>query len=86
MPRAARRLGIGAVLVVALVVFVPWLTTERASPVSTAATPPLFSGLLPLELRPGEEACLRNVALDPAADVARVYVATFGRPGQPRAL
>jgi hypothetical protein len=86
MPKTALALGIAAVALVTAVAFVPWLSEERESPVSTPATAPLFDPVVRVELGPGEEACLRDVALDPGADVARVRVGTFGRPGQPLEL
>lgn len=86
MPRAAVALAGAILVVVAIAAFVPFITEDRAVPVSTPSTNSMFIAPALIEVPPGERACLDDVLLDPEADIARFRVGTYGFEGPPLAL
>ena len=78
-------LSVAGLLLVALVLLVPFATEDRRVATAIPQPPPLFLQDL-VEVRPGEEACLREITINPRGEVAELKLATFGRPGIPFTL
>lgn len=75
MRRRVLLTGVVAFVLGALVFLIPWVTQQRELPESTPAVgPPPPGGLVPLELKAGDEVCVRDVPLDPDTRVARFQV------------
>ena len=81
LPRTFAALGVGLGLLIAcLAWFVPYLTRERAA-VSGVPVPPPYFVQEKVNLKPGSEACLSEVAMDTDADFAELTVLAGKRPG-----
>ena len=79
--RTFAALGVGLGLLIAcLAWFVPYLTRERAA-VSGVPVPPPFFAQSEVNLKPGSEACLSEVAVDTDADFAELTALAGKRPG-----
>ena len=74
------------VLVAGAAVFaVPWWTRDRVLPASIPSPNALFA-VAYVGVRPSQEACFDNAAIDSHSDIATVRVATGGQPGPPLRL
>jgi hypothetical protein len=81
MRRTVAALGVGLGLLIAcLAWFVPYLTRERTA-VSGVPVPPPFFAQEEVNLEPGSEACLSDVAVDTDADIGELTVLEGKRPG-----
>lgn len=80
-----RRVLLSAALVVVagtLLLLVPFLTAKREVTALTPAVPPLPPGsLVPANIKPGSELCIRDLPMSADGQVARVLTASGGRPG-----
>jgi hypothetical protein len=73
----------GALIVLVLAAWgIPWLTRDRNAYTSTP-TPPPFSTIAPIELRPGSQVCETLVALEPATRGAAILTAKPTVDGPP---
>lgn len=80
MRRAA--VGLFAAAIVAYLVFaaLPWLTRDRDFPSTIPQPPPLTEQSL-VEMRAGDDVCMRDVAMEPRAREARFVTGSYGRTG-----
>lgn len=80
MRRAA--LAVFGAAVVAYLVFaaLPWLTRERDFPSTIPQPPPLTVQSL-VEMKAGDDVCMRDVAMEPHAGQARFVTGSYGRTG-----
>jgi hypothetical protein len=82
-PRTLAGLGAGLGLLIACVAwFVPYLTRERAN-LAGVPVPPPFLAQAPVEMDPGSEACLSDVAFDTDAELVELTVLAARRPVSP---
>jgi hypothetical protein len=82
MRRRPALIALAAFVVIAAILWVPWATTKRTVVASTPVPPALF-GVTPAPLKPGQNACMSQVTLDPMSQVAEIGVNTSGKPGPP---
>lgn len=80
-----RSLGLALLVAAALIWAVPFLTEDREYPAVTPQPDPLFVQSS-LALGGGEEACVREVVLDPHSEVAHVRASTPGPRPMPLEL
>jgi hypothetical protein len=84
MARRVALTGAAVLVVLAAVFLIPFATRKREVTVSAPAGPPLPpASLVPATIKPGSRLCIRQLALSPDDQVARVLVQTGGRPGPP---
>lgn len=75
MRRSVVLTGVIALLAGVLIFSLPWLTQQRERTEATPAVgPPAGGPLVPVDLKPGDEICVRDVPLDPDTRVARFRV------------
>jgi hypothetical protein len=79
-PRTWAAIGVGLGVLIALIAwFVPYLTRERQD-VAGVPVPPPFLAQAPVEMRPGSEACMSDVAV--GTDAELVELTTLKMPRQ----
>ena len=82
-PRAWAGVGVGLGLLIALTAwFVPYLTRERQD-VAGVPVPPPFLAQAPVEIDPGSEACLSDVAFGTDAELVELTTFKVPRPRPP---
>lgn len=82
-PRTWAGLGVGLGLVIACMAwFVPYLTRERED-VAGVPVPPPFIAQVPVEMGPGSEACLSDVAFDTDAELIELVALKVPRQRPP---
>jgi hypothetical protein len=82
-PRTLAVLGAGLVLLIAFFAwFLPYLTRERENVAGVPVPPPLIAQT-PVQMVPGSEACLSEVAFDPEAELVELSALTAPRPRPP---
>jgi hypothetical protein len=86
MHRGALITGVVVVVLGALLFIRPFATREREYLASTPAAPSLFTPPVPLELKPGDQLCDKDLPLDHDSQLARFSFYTYGKRGVPLAV
>jgi hypothetical protein len=85
MPWRSALVAPAVIVLVAAVLFVPFLATDREQIVSTPQPPPLFNAS-PIGMLLGTRVCANPVPIDASTDVARLRAARFGDAVTPAVL
>src|SRR4051794_20983076 len=86
MHRGALITGVVVVLLGALLFIRPFATREREYLSSVPAAPSLFQAPVPVELKPRDQICVKDMPLDRDSQLARFFFYTYGKRGVPLAV